>query len=224
MNFGLVVYNAVVNQSGVFQLYKEGGWAMHLLLLAAFIGLVAIIERTIFLFFKTGPDPVKYIEEVIQIIKGKKGKAGIDSAYNRVKQERSPIAKISTSMLNKADYGKDDMDEARDIEALSSLSFLDRGMLVLAAVSNIAPLIGFLGTVVGMMMAFESIAKAGTVEPTIVADGIRVALITTAAGLLIAFPASAFHVWFTSRINNITRKYEEAASMLIEAVIEEEEE
>jgi len=164
---------------------------MHLLLLAAFIGLVAIIERIIFLFMKSGPDPIKYVEDVIKIIKSKKGKAGIDSAFKKVKQEKSPIARISASMLDRADYGKDDMDEARDIEALSSLSFLDRGMLVLAAVSNIAPLIGFLGTVVGMMMAFESIAKAGTVEPTIVADGIRVALITTAAGLLIAFALKA---------------------------------
>ncbi|KQC13207.1 MAG: hypothetical protein APR63_01110 [Desulfuromonas sp. SDB] len=222
MNFGLVVANAVVNQGGVIALYREGGWAMHLLLIAALIGLIFIVERVIFLYLKTGPDPIDYVNNLIETIKAKKGLDGIKAALNSSKKDDSAIARISAAMLDKAEYGKEDMEEARDTEALVSLAYLDRGMLVLAAVANIAPLIGFLGTVVGMMMAFESIAQAGTVEPTIVADGIRVALITTATGLMIAFPASAFHVWFTSRINTITRKYEEASSMLAESVLEEE--
>lgn len=218
----MIAYGAVVSQIGVIQFYKEGGWAMHLLLVSALIGLIFIVERTIYLFFKTRPDPIDYVEKLAREIKSKKGKEGIESALRKSKSDSFPIARISTSMLEKASYGKDEMEEARDTEALKSLSFLDRGMLVLAAVANIAPLIGFLGTVVGMMMAFEAIAKAGTVEPTIVADGIRVALITTAAGLMIAFPVSAFHVWFSSRINSVTRKYEEATSILIESVLEQE--
>ncbi len=222
MNFGFVIINAVVSQGGLLQMYNEGGWAMHLLLVTALMGVIFIFERVISLYFKTGPDPIGYVENLINIIKGKKGKEGIKAAFNKAKTESSAISNISAAMLEKAKYGKEDMEEARDSEALVSLAFLDRGMLVLAAVANIAPLIGFLGTVVGMMMAFESIAQAGTVEPTIVADGIRVALITTATGLMIAFPASAFHVWFTSRINTISRKFEEASTMLVETVLEEE--
>ncbi|MBN1150518.1 MotA/TolQ/ExbB proton channel family protein [candidate division WOR-3 bacterium] len=207
---------------GVIQFYREGGWAMHLLLVSALIGLFFMFERIIFLFFKTRPDPIDYVEKLTKDIKSKKGKDGVDSALKKSRSDSFPIAKISSAILEKASYGKDEMEEARDMEALKTLSFLDRGMLVLAAVANIAPLIGFLGTVVGMMMAFEAIAKAGTVEPTIVADGIRVALITTAAGLMIAFPVSAFHVWFSSRINSLSRKFEEATSILVETVLEQE--
>ena len=95
------------------------------------------------------------------------------------------------------------------------LSFLERGLVILATIANVAPLMGFLGTVAGMILAFDSIATAGDVDPTTVAGGIKVALLTTAAGLTIAIPINIGYNFFVSRIDKLIVDMEESTQKVL---------
>ncbi|HRS95931.1 MAG TPA: MotA/TolQ/ExbB proton channel family protein, partial [Candidatus Latescibacteria bacterium] len=100
-------------------------------------------------------------------------------------------------------------------------SFLQRGMIVIASVTVIAPFFGFLGTVWGMVIAFKAIAEAGDVNPTIVASGISQALITTVGGLIIAIISQSLYNFLLSRINRIVIDMEETSTKLVDLLIEE---
>jgi len=198
--------------------FNRGGWAMWLLLFAAIIGFSYIIERFI-TFARTRTDPEAFSADLIKTFKNK----GVAAAINLCKQVPSPVAKVLQPVLEKyKEIGKDKevLEEILTRVAAKELSFLDRGMLVLASVANIAPMIGFLGTVSGMIRAFNAIALAGTVEPTLVASGISEALITTATGLGLAIPISGAHAYFTQKVNAYTRSMEEASSALMDAMLE----
>jgi len=112
------------------------------------------------------------------------------------------------------------VEKAIEGAATIEMAFLERGMVWLATVANIAPLLGFLGTVSGMIKAFEAIALAGDIEPSLVASGISEALITTAAGLAIAIPIQALHNFFVSRIDKLIIEMEESSSDLIDTLTE----
>jgi biopolymer transport protein ExbB len=98
------------------------------------------------------------------------------------------------------------------------MSKLERGLIVLATVINVAPLLGFLGTVFGMILAFQAIEAAGEVEATLVAGGIKVALLTTAFGLLIAIPVSVMHNYFISKIDTLVIDMEESAQKMVDTL------
>ena len=96
------------------------------------------------------------------------------------------------------------------------MAFLEKGIVVLASVSSIAPMLGFLGTVSGMIRAFGEIAAAKNVEASLVAGGIQEALITTATGLIIAIPIQMLHNYFISRIGRFVIDMEEASIFLVD--------
>jgi biopolymer transport protein ExbB len=100
--------------------------------------------------------------------------------------------------------------------AIHEVAHLEKYLTVLATIANIAPLLGFLGTVVGMILSFEVIATQGLNDPGAVAKGISVALLTTAYGLIVAFVTQPFYNYFTSQINAHTREIETAANILFE--------
>jgi len=196
--------------------FNRGGSMMWGLLLLAIIGLTFIIERIISLFIKLRGNPKELLNEVIKRIESQ----GIDAALSYLKKEKSPVAKVLEAGLEKVDKGRIVVEEAMAMKATSEFGFLDRGMIYLQAVATLAPILGFLGTVTGMIKAFNAIAAAGEVEPTIVAAGISEALITTAAGLLIAFPVALFYSAFADRVNNFTRAMEETSNALIDYLAE----
>ncbi len=208
----------------MLDLFNRGGWAMWLLLIAAILGIAYILER-FFTLMRARVNPSIFVDQV----KSAYEQGGTEGAVALCNQNPSPVARIFTPALEKYEKYKESSDlktileEAITAGGSEELGFLDRGMLVLAAVASVAPLIGFLGTVSGMIKAFDAIAKAGTIDPTLVASGISEALITTATGLIIAIPAAAAHVFFTSRINTYTRSMELASNSLIEFLLEEAE-
>ncbi|MEA1913280.1 MAG: MotA/TolQ/ExbB proton channel family protein [candidate division WOR-3 bacterium] len=198
--------------------FTRGGWAMWLLLTCAIIGFAYVIERLI-TFARIGVDPEDFAEKLIKIFK----ESGISSAIGYCRKVPSPAANVLRPTLEKfKQVGKERevLEETLTRSATRGLAFLDRGMLILASLSNIAPMIGFLGTVSGMIRAFNSIALAGTVEPTLVASGISEALITTATGLGLAIPISAAHAFFSTKVNAFTRSMEDAASAVMDTILE----
>jgi biopolymer transport protein ExbB len=115
-------------------------------------------------------------------------------------------------------YGQPKEDVQKTIEnaALFEMARLERFLALLATVANVAPLIGFFGTVVGMIQSFDALAEAGLSNPALVAIGIKVALITTAGGLAVAIPVQLAYNYFISRINKFVRDIETSANMLLE--------
>ncbi len=114
-----------------------------------------------------------------------------------------PVATIIHAGLSRAHKGVDHVEKAVASAGAVEMAFLENGLVWLATIANLAPLIGFFGTVVGMIMAFKAIAQAGDVEPTIVANGISIALITTAGGLIVAIPIQLAYnlcVWLIDRV------------------------
>ncbi|MEO0278754.1 MAG: MotA/TolQ/ExbB proton channel family protein [candidate division WOR-3 bacterium] len=196
--------------------FNRGGTMMWLLLILAIIGLAFIIERLISLFLKLRGNPKQILEDVIKKIEAQ----GIDAALMYLRKESNPAAKVLEAGLEKVDKGRIVVEEAMAMRATTEFAFLDRGMIYLQAVATLAPIVGFLGTVTGMIKAFTAIAAAGEVEPTIVASGISEALITTATGLLIAAPVALFYAIFADRVNNFTRAMEETSNAFIEYLVE----
>jgi len=216
---GILSFLLISQEGGIIQgmvdYFHKGGGMMWLLLIVAILSIVVMLER-LFTLFKLRKNPRKFVNQLIDIIEGE----GVEAARDFCARDASVVAKICEAALEKAGEAKEIMEESVARKATSELAFLDRGMLWLASFATIAPLLGFLGTVTGMIRAFQAVAAAGEVEPTLVAAGISEALITTATGLLIAAPVALAHTFFSSRINAFSREMEEAANTLIEYLLQ----
>lgn len=185
------------------------------LLLMLFFGLVVAFER----FYTLSKAQVNAKEFFAQIQEAFK-QGGPEAAAEVCSNTRGPVASVLHAGLLRLDRGLDHVEKAMTESGAVEMAFLEKGMVWLSTVANIAPLLGFLGTVSGMIGAFESIAAAGDVEPSIVASGISEALITTAAGLVIAIPIQAFHNYFVSKIDKIIIDMQESSTLFMEELIQ----
>lgn len=130
----------------------------------------------------------------------------------------SPVSSIVKAGLLRYGRPKDEIERALEDASAHELAVLERGLPVLATIAMIAPLLGFLGTVTGMINSFEALASVGLNNPAAVAKGISEALITTAAGLIIAIPIQMIYNYFVTRVNALVRNMESAANVVLEAV------
>ncbi len=206
-----------LKRSGIGQNYIKGGNFMHPLLLASIIALVFIIER-----FWTLSRARINVKNLMQKIIRNLREEGIQSALEVCQRTRGPIAAILHSGLLRADKGPDAVEKAIETAGTIEMSFLERGLVALATISNVAPLLGFLGTVSGMISAFAAIAAAEQVSAKLVAKGIQEALITTATGLIIAVPVTIMHNFFVSQIDRFIIEMEEASATVVNELIEME--
>jgi biopolymer transport protein ExbB len=140
----------------------------------------------------------------------------VRDAIKICEQYRGPVASIMKAGLLKYGQPKEDVEKTIENAALFEMGRLERGLVVLATTANVAPLLGFLGTVTGMIKSFEALAEAGLSNPGLVAAGISEALITTATGLAVAIPVQLCYNYFMSRINRFVRDIETATNMLLE--------
>jgi biopolymer transport protein ExbB len=133
-------------------------------------------------------------------------------------RHRGPVASIVKAGLLRYGRPKDEIEMALQDASAHELAYLERGLPVLATVAMIAPLLGFLGTVTGMINSFEALASVGLNNPAAVAKGISEALITTAAGLMIAIPIQMAYNYFVTNVNALVRNMESAAHVVLEAL------
>jgi len=204
-----------MRNSALGQLYLKGGVCMHPLLLCAIIGLVLIIER-LWALSRARVNTRKLMVEVTQTLRTE----GPDAALQLCQRTRGPIAAIMHAGLLRANRGPEAVEKAIASAGAIEMAHLERGLLALASVSNVAPLLGFLGTVTGMIAAFAAIAAAEQVSAKLVAKGIEEALITTAAGLMIAVPVSAFYSYFVLQIDRFVLEMEEASADLVDEMLD----
>jgi biopolymer transport protein ExbB len=199
------------------QLWSDGGWMMWPLGFCALVGLIIIVWKLIDLTSKASRTK-RFLREADELIAQRK----IDQALALSRDSNAPAARILAAGLERRDEGTERVMKAIENVGLIEMASLESGLVWLATVSNVAPLLGFLGTVIGMIQAFQAIELAGEVEATLVAGGIKVALITTAAGLAIAIPVNIAHNYFVSRIDRLVLDMEESAQKMVDALHEGE--
>lgn len=202
--------------SGLIDLFNKGGMFMWPLLVLAVIALAVILER-VFTLQRAHTNTRRLMSAIIQGLKAK----GVDSAQDICMHTRGPIAAILHAGLTKVAKGPAAVEKAIENSGAIEMAFLQRGLPVLSTVANVAPLLGFLGTVAGMIHAFEAIAAAEQVSAKVVASGISEALITTMTGLVIAIPAQIAYNFFISRIDRFVIEMEESSVELLDALTDE---
>jgi biopolymer transport protein ExbB len=197
---------------GLIQLFQDGGFMMYPLLLFSLVGLGVILAK-LWVLHVAHRETERILTEVSDLARERR----LDDALALSHETPGPVAAILASGLTRIRESR----AGRDVElAMSStgkieLGFLERGMVVLATVATVAPLLGFLGTVWGMIEAFAAIEAAGQVEATLVASGIKIALITTATGLLIAIPINIAYNYFVSRVDQLILDMEQGTNTVL---------
>jgi biopolymer transport protein ExbB len=197
---------------GLIQLFHDGGFMMYPLLLASLLGLGVIIAKA-YVLWVARRDTKRVLGDVGEMARSNR----LDEALSYLENTPGPVAAILLAGLNRIRErrGGGDVEQAMTTTGKIELGFLERGMVVLATVATVAPLMGFLGTVWGMISAFAAIELAGQVEATLVASGIKIALITTATGLTIAIPINIAYNFFVSRIDQLIIDMEQGTNTVL---------
>ena len=201
--------------SGLVDLFIKGGWVMWPMLIIVIWALATSIWKIISLRYAK-ISVYDFLDKLMPLVKEKK----FDEAAELCAETRGPVANVLHAGLLKADQDIEDVEKAVENAGILEMSYLEKGLVALATTINVAPMLGFLGTVVGMIQAFEAIAAAGEVEPTIVASGISVALVTTASGLAVAIPIQLFNNFFVSIIDGLIIDMQKGSEELTETLME----
>ncbi len=170
-----------------------------------------VIERMLY-YYKVSINTPEFLKKIRTLLEANRIKEAITLCENY----KGPIASIMKAGLLKAGRSREEIETAIAASGGIEMSRLERGLTGLATGSSIAPLLGFLGTVTGMINSFEAIAAHGMNNPALVAVGISEALITTAAGLMIGIPAMTFYNYFTSKVSKLVLEMEESSGLLLE--------
>ena len=191
--------------------FLEGGAFMWPMLLTLLFGLAFVIERAYSLMM-SAVDSQTFFESVSQSIK----ENGTDAAVQVCSETEGPVASIFHAGLSKMSRGLDEVEKAIQNAGAIEMAFLEKNMIWLNAVITIAPMLGFTGTVVGMIAAFDAIKAANDISPAVVAGGISQALLTTAFGLIVAMIIQTFQNVFVARIDKLVLDMEEQSIKILD--------
>ncbi len=198
-------------QFALLKYFNKGGPMMWPLLAISIVVIAMVFER-VYHYRKVSINTPEFLKKIRSLLEAKRIKESITMCENY----KGPIASIMKSGLLKYGKSREEIETAITASGGIEMSRLERGLTGLATCSSIAPLMGFLGTVTGMIKAFEAIAAHGMNNPALVAVGISEALITTATGLIIGIPAMAFFNYFNSKVSKLVLEMEESSGLLME--------
>jgi len=205
------------------ELFIKGGIFMWPLLLCSIVAVGFIIERLI-TFIRSRTNADEFMAQIVEALESNPDsedeKPQIQKAIAICDANSNPISSIIRAGLEKAGKSMRSIERAMEKVSVYQISLLEKGLVVLATLATISPLIGFLGTVSGMIRSFSVIAESATRDPQGVARGISEALITTATGLLIAIPIFIAYNFFVNWINRFTVQVEESAGTLLDSLTE----
>ncbi len=195
----------------MLEIIKAGGWVMWPILACSVLAMAIVCERLWSLRSKRILPPY-LVAQVWELYR----KGQLDSVHLRRLQTSSPLGAVLAAGLANHRYGREVMKEAIEDAGRQVAHELERFLDSLGTVASISPLLGLLGTVLGMIKVFSAITAAGVGEPKVLAGGIAEALITTAAGLSVAIPALIFHRYFQARVDALVLRMENEALRFIE--------
>ena len=195
--------------------FIEGGAGfMSLIIICLVIGLALAIERILYLSFSkiNTKALVEKVEEAL-------AKGGIEAAKDVCRETRGPVASIFYQGLLRYDQGVDVVEKTIVSYGSVQMSNMEKGLSWVGLFIAIAPSLGFLGTVVGMIQAFDAIQAAGDISPNIVAGGMKVALITTVGGLIVALILQVFYNYILSLVEGLVNEMEDSSISLLDIVV-----
>lgn len=196
--------------------FIDGGWGfMSIVLVCLIFGLAIAIERIITLSLATVNTKKLLVELESAIVSGDIGKA-----QDICKVTPGPTAEVLGQGLKRVDDGIDAVEKAIISNGAVQMGLLEKGLVWLALFIALAPMLGFMGTVLGMIEAFDSIQKAGDIQPSMVAGGIKVALLTTVFGLIVAMILQVFYNYITSKVDGLVNSMEDATITLVDILID----
>jgi biopolymer transport protein ExbB len=195
----------------VFEIIKSGGWLM-LPILVCSVGAMGIIVERFWSLQKKKILPPDLVPQVWKLSREKK----LDSVTLRRLKSSSPLGNILASGLANSRHGRDIMKECIEETGRQVAHDLERFLNTLGTIATISPLLGLLGTVFGMIDIFSSLMQHGSGDPSVLAGGISVALITTAAGLTVGIPSLIFHRYFERLVDEYVVEMEAEALKLID--------
>ena len=195
------------------ELFQKGGPLMWAILGCSVLALAIFLERlVVFMRHRRGT------QELVREVENLVAKEKVDEAVIVCQRAGTPLARILITALRSAGLPRDQIKTKVEEAGTRELSSLSRYLGLLATIANISPLLGLLGTVLGMIEAFNVIAAQGVGTPATLGGGISTALITTAAGLSVAIPVILMHKYLTSRANRISLELEEYSLHLVDLV------
>ena len=196
----------------LMQKFLEGGWGWMLpVLVCLIIGLAIAIERMLYLSF-SNINTKKFIEKFSETLNGQ----GVEAAKDLCRNTKGPVASIYYQGLDRYDQGLDAVEKAVVSYGSVQTGQMESGLSWIGLFIALAPMLGFMGTVVGMIEAFDQIQAAGDISPTVVAGGIKVALLTTLMGLIAAVILQLFYNYIISKIDNLVNAMEDASITLVD--------
>ncbi|HEX3072254.1 MAG TPA: MotA/TolQ/ExbB proton channel family protein [Ignavibacteriales bacterium] len=200
----------------LLSMYLKGGVIMHPILLCSVIALAIIIDRLIIIRRAKLNAPAFMIR-----IRGYLKKKDVEGAISFCLEEKSPTANMIRKGLKKYKHGHERVKEAIENAGKQEIAKLEKGLSALATIAGIAPMLGFLGTVTGMVSAFMTIQDLqGAASPCDLAGGIWEALITTVFGLVVGIPALAFYNYLLSRISRLVNDMEVISTEIVDTIEE----
>ena len=197
----------------MFEIFRAGGPLMWIILVCSLVALTIIFERMLTLR-KEKIAPSSLGKQVIDLyVTGQ-----VTEDRIAVIKQHSPLGSIFAAGLSNISHGKDDMREALEEAGKQVVHKMGRYLNTLGTIASITPLVGLLGTVIGMIKVFTAITAVGVGDPTVLSGGISEALITTAAGLSVGIPCLMLYRYFRSRIDELTVLLEQQALGLVDVV------
>ena len=192
--------------------FIEGGAGfMSLIIICLIIGLALSIERILYLSFaKTNT------KKLLAAVEKALDEGGIEKAKEVCRNTRGPVASIFYQGLLRYDQGIDTVEKTIVSYGSVQMSNMENGLSWISLFIAIAPSLGFLGTVIGMIQAFDAIQAAGDISPNVVAGGMKVALITTVAGLIVAMILQVFYNYILAKIDSLTIDMEDASISIVD--------
>ena len=197
----------------IFSLLLKGGWVMIPLAILSLLAVYIFVERMLAIR-KASDEDTHFMNNIRDFIHDGR----VDSAKELCKRTDNPIARMIEKGISRLGRPLSDISTAIENVARLEVFKLEKTLATMATIAGAAPMLGFLGTVIGMITAFDRIEAAGDLSPAIVAGGIKVALLTTVFGLVVAIILQIFYNYIVSKIDGITNKMEDASIGLIEAL------
>jgi len=197
------------------QKFIEGGPGfMGIVLLCLILGLALAIERIIYLNMAT-TDTDKLLNDVESALNN----GGVDAAKEVCRNTKGPVASIFYQGLERSNEGVEMVEKSIVSYGSVQMGLLEKGLSWISLFIALAPMLGFMGTVIGMIGAFDAIEAAGDISPSLVAGGIKVALLTTVFGLIVAMILQIFYNYLIAKVDSIVNSMEDASISLIDLLV-----
>jgi len=200
----------------VLEYFSKGGIMMWPLLICSILSAAIIIER-LFYYHRSKTDIADFMSELKKLVYAEK----ITEAVSLCEQTPGPVAFVLAAGLKDKEHGRIAMEESMEEAGLYAIPKLEKYLPTLSTLASISTLLGFTGTVTGMISAFNAIATANVTTPAVVASGVSEALITTAYGLFIAIPTVVAYNYFISRVDSFVLGLEKGSAELIGIITRE---